>query len=266
MLSFLKPLHYPAVRNSLSSISVIAVLILFQNVCIAQTKAQPSKPKPSTGKFELGIAGGISLNNFTHGQPQTGSNTGYTAGLSVNYRFYKELSVQVEANFLQQGGQLLTFKDDTRYGLPENFLTKNVKNSSISLNGLEIPLLVKYNFKLKQTWKPALYVGGSYIYNYNATDHYQKTGDLLPGEDVIATVSDHQNVTSQYNESRLNFIVGANVHLPLFDNIKLLIDFRYLTGLSPARENYSYMEKAGFGSDIRANSFISKIGLIMPLK
>ncbi|WP_374950388.1 porin family protein [Mucilaginibacter sp.] len=238
-------------------------------VSLAQNKTNESKAQvpasKQSGKFEFGITGGAVLNKFTNNQPQTGYNTGYNAGLFINYTLYKGLSLQAEANLLQQGGQLITFKDDTRFGLPESIETKNVTTSSVKLNSIEIPLLVKYTFKVKQTWMPAIYAGGSYAYLYNATDHYKKTGDLLPGEDFIATITDSRTVTNQYDKNRFNFIAGASIKLPLVSKVIMLIDFRYLQGITPAREDYSYTEKSGFGTDIRSNSFITKFGIILPL-
>lgn len=245
--------------------SIFLVTFSFASVCPAQTSRDTSVSNLQPAKFELGVAGGFSLNRFSDGQPQTGLNTGYAAGLILNFNLHNAWSLQIEANLLQQGGQLISFKDDTKLGLPESFTTKNVKNSSVRLNSLEIPLLVKYTIPLKQSWRPALYIGGSYAYNLNATDHYQKTGDLLPGEDILATVNDSENVTSVFKRERYNMIIGADLRLPLFCNVKMLLDFRYLAGLTPAREHYSYMEKVGFGVDIRSNSFISRIGLIVPI-
>lgn len=247
---------------------VFVFSLVLTNAATAQT-ADHTKAEKQPGKFldslEVGIAGGFSLNRFTKEQPQTGFNTGYTAGLLVNYKLVKDLSLQLEVNSLQQGGQLIRFKDDTRFDLPESFDSKNVKNSSYKLNSIEIPVLIQYTFKLKQSWKPSVYAGGSYAYTYNVTEKYQKTGDLLPGEDIIATVSGSQNVTDMFNKTRFNLIVGANIKLPLVDRLMLLVDFRYLKGLSPAREDYSYMEKIGFGSNIKTNSFLSRIGITMPL-
>nr|WP_260409385.1 porin family protein [Pedobacter cryoconitis] len=248
----------------------LATTISLTNVAIAQG----IQKKEHTNKFtdslknriEVGINGGLSLNQFTKGQPQTSSNTGYTAGLLINYRLPKNLSLQLEINALQQGGRMIRFKDDTRIGLPESFNSKNVKNSSYLLNSIEVPLLINYTFKIKPTWKPSVYLGGSYAYTYNVSEKYQKTGDLLPGEDIIATVSGSQNATNLFNTSRFNLIVGANAKLPLIYKFMLLIDFRYLKGLTPARENYSYIEKTGFGSDIKTNSFLTRIGITMPLK
>lgn len=173
-------------------------------------------------RFEIGIAGGLSLNQFTKGQPHTSTNTGYAAGLSINYKLYKDISLQLEANSLQQGGRTVTFKDDTRIGLPESLETKNVKNSSYAVNSIDIPLLVNYTFNIKQQWKPSVYVGGSYAYTYNVTGYYQKTGDLLPGEDIIATVSGKQNSTSSFKHSRANLIVGGSVKLPILQNYRCL--------------------------------------------
>ncbi len=246
-------------------ICLFSLFLLLNNVN-AQSKIDTVSTETRTPKFEIGIAGGLTVNEFSNGQPQTGINTGYAAGFLATYNVYKQFSIQLEAGFIQQGGQLLTFKDDTRLGLPESFSTKNVKNSSVHLNSLNIPLLLRYTLPIKKDWKPAVYVGGSYAYNFNVTERYQKTGDLLPGEDIISTVSGSQNVTSRYNRDRINFIVGADLRLPLFSNVKLLLDFRYLAGATAAIESYSYMEKVGFGSDIRSSSFLSKLGLIIPVQ
>jgi len=219
----------------------------------------------NTSKFEIGIAAGASFNDFSKGQPHTGSNTGLTAGLSLNFKVYKNFSLQLEANYLQQGGSMLLFRDDTRIGLPESLDTKNVTNSTYKLNTLDVPLLLNYSFNIKQTWKPTIYAGGSYGYTFDVQEKYQKTGDLLPGEDIIATVSETRNATSNFNASRASFIAGANLKLPLTTKLLLLVDMRYVNGLTPARERYSYMDKIGFGSNIRANSFLTRIGIILPL-
>ncbi|MDN3550873.1 porin family protein [Mucilaginibacter aquaedulcis] len=244
--------------------------IFTSSTLIAQNREEAKSSGTTTDtlntRFEIGVSGGVNLNRFTKGQPQTGFNTGYNGGISVNYHLYKQLSLQLEANYLQQGGQMISFKDDTRYGLPESFSTKNVKNSSFKLNSIEVPLLINYSINTKQSWIPTFYAGASYAYSFNVTENYQKTGDLLTGEDIIATVTGKQNVSGLFNSYRFNFITGANVKLPLTSKFKLLLDFRYLTGLSTAREGYSYMEKAGFGSNIRTNSFITKIGIVMAVK
>jgi hypothetical protein len=245
-------------------------LIFPGNNSIAQTHEETKQPHSTPDsvktRFEIGVSGGVNLNRFTKGQPQTGFNTGYNGGISVNYHLYKQFSLQLEANYLQQGGQMISFKDDTRYGLPESFSTKNVKNSSFTLNSIEVPLLISYSINTKQSWVPTFYAGASYAYTFNVTENYQKTGDLLTGEDIIATVTGKQNVSGLFNSTRFNFITGANVKLPLTSKFKLLLDFRYLNGLSTAREGYSYMEKAGFGSNIRTNSFITKVGIVMAIK
>lgn len=144
----------------------------------------------------------------------------------------------------------------------------NLNNKYICLyvlNSIEIPLLVNYTFNLKQTWKPAIYTGASFAHIFNVTENYQKTGDLLAGEDIIATANGSQNVTGVFKSNRLNFIVGGNIKLPLYARLQLLLDFRYLIGVTAVKDNYSYMDKAGFGTDVRTNSFISKIGIVFPV-
>lgn len=135
------------------------LITFFSDAGLAQHKHNKKAFYFLKNKLDVGASGGLSLNSFATAQPQAGFNTGAAAGLSINYKFFRGLGVQLEANFLQQGGQLISFKDDTRYGLPESFETKNVKNSSYILNSIEIPLLLNYTFKLKQSWKPAIYTG-----------------------------------------------------------------------------------------------------------
>ncbi len=271
MFSVFKNNSHPQVALKIYSISLLTFIItsVLTNITAAQNVKKNVKsnvaPDSLENRFEIGITGGLSLNQFTKGQPHTSLNTGYTAGLSVNYKLFKNISLQLEANSLQQGGRMLLFRDDTRLGLPESFETKNVTNSSYALNSIEIPLLINYTFKIRPTWSPSVYVGGSYAHTYNVTESYQKTGDLLPGEDIIVTASGSKNVTSSFNGGRINLIVGANIKLPLTSRLLLLIDMRYLEGLTSAIDNYSYMSKIGFGSDLRTNSFLSKVGIILPL-
>ncbi len=270
------PLFYKgALRRIVSSgafncaLIVTAGTFLFSSAAFAQSKKKTataySTAATTFNKFELGVAGGLSINKMVTGQSHGGYNVGYSAGLSVHYPVYKGFGLQLEVNSMQQGGQLIKFKDDTRLGLPENFQTKNVRNSSYQINTLEVPLLVDYSFNIRQSWQPVIYAGASYAYTYNVTEHYQKTGDLLPGQDVIATVQGSQNVSSTFNDNRLNFIAGAKAKLPLTSRLSLTLDFRYVAGATAVLDAYSYMDKLGFGSRVRTSSFVSRIGLVMPL-
>jgi hypothetical protein len=245
--------------------SGIICFLLGQSPVMAQESAPPAGGTARPYKLTGGATGGGVINRFT-GQPQTGLNLGLTGGLFAHYAVFKGLSVQLEGNYLQQGGQLIIFKDDTRYGLEESFATKNVKNSSFTLHAVEVPLLVRYVLDVRQSWRPVAYLGGSAAFNQAVTERYQKTGDLLPGEDIIATVRGHQAVTGQFEATRFNFIAGTGLQLPLLSKLQLLLDFRYVLGLTPARKSYSYMEKAGFGTDIRSSSFISRIGVAFPVR
>jgi len=271
MLSYLGK-KYPFKKVSAPSyfsICAFCLLSLLSNVTNAQDKVEQKSSKKQAEallrRFELAVNGGLSLNKFSNGQPHMGFNTGYTAGISLNYKLFKGLYIQLEANSIQQGGRMLLFKDDTRLGLPESIQTKNVTNSSYQINSLEAPLLLGYTFNIKPTWKPSIYAGGSYAYTLNVHETYQKTGDLLPGEDIIATISGSDNATSEFRKSRYSFIAGANTKLPLTSRLFLLVDMRYINGLTAARKNYSYMDKVGFGTDLRTNSFISKLGIVLSL-
>lgn len=256
-----------AYKFSCAALFFIAIVCFKTDVATAQslTKKAVSNKDSLMKRFEIGLNGGMSFNQFTKGQPHAGKNTGYTAGLSVNYKIISNFSLQLEVNALQQGGSLVQFVDKTWLGLPESFETKNVTNSSYALNSIDIPLLINYTINIKPAWKPAVYAGAGYSYTYNVTENYQKTGNLLAGEDIIATASGSRNSTSRFKTNRANLIVGANIKLPLTDKLMFLIDMRYMRGVTSAIENYSYMDKTGFGTDLRTNSFVSKIGVLYAL-
>jgi len=81
------------------SICAFSLLLLMSDGTIAQDKAkrQPHK-KPTDSvlkRFELGVNGGLSLNKFSNGQPHMGLNTGYTAGISLNYKVFRGLYLQL---------------------------------------------------------------------------------------------------------------------------------------------------------------------------
>lgn len=253
--------------------AVLFLLLLFSLLLISKTSSSQNvkvkgniKHQHDTMKLELGISSGLTVNNFSDEQPHTGINLGYTGGLSFRYIFYKGFSLQVETNYIQKGGQLIRFKDDTRYGAPESFNSKNVKNSSFTLHSVDIPLLLNYTFKINQTWKPSIYAGGSFTYVAGATERYEKTGNLLPSEDIIATVTGYQNVVGEFEKTHYNSLIGSSIQVPFLKRSFILLDFRYVAGLTAAKKDFSYMEKAGFGVDVRVNSFIMKAGIIFPLK
>lgn len=253
---------------SFSCLIIIVCLLLTCEPLHSQVVKKKEKNKVQDGdtKFELGFSSGLAINNFSGEQPHTGINLGFTGGMSINYLMYKRLSLQIEMNYIQKGGQLIRFKDDTRYGVPENFSSKNVKNSSYILHSLDIPLLLNYTFKIKQDWKPSIYVGGSLTYVAGSTERYEKTGDLSPGEDVIGTVTGYQNVSGEFEKIHYNSVIGSKIQLPLYKKSFLVLDCRYVAGLTAAKKDFSYIEKKGFGVDLRTNSFIIKAGIVFPLK
>lgn len=214
-------------------------------------------------RFQVGAAAGANLNFFTAEQPQTGFSAGINAGASVQYRLPHRFTAQVEVNYLQQGGQILRWKDDTRFGMPDLFTFKNVKNSYYTLHSLELPVLLKKSFFLSRLgWTPSVYAGGSVAFTLSATERYRKTGNMLEGEYIPATVTGYQDAQLQFEEYRYNGIVGAALEVPLSRNWSLQTDTRFLTGLTPALRKFSYVELAGFGTDVRSNTLLTRIGVV----
>jgi len=208
----------------------------------------------------FGAKAGAAISTFSHEQPHAGAKFGYTVGAFANYAF-GAASVQLEANYLQQGGTLFTYYDETRFGapgdVPNNFFTVNQKHSNVTLHNIEVPILFSYSLPA-ESFTPRIYAGPSAAFTIYAEDNFEKTGKTF--NNLIVTAYGKDNVTSTYEFFQVGAMGGLGINVPMGDK-KLIIDARYRYGIMPARQSYSYITLNQTEQSIRTHTLSFTVGL-----
>jgi len=208
-------------------------------------------------RYSYGIKAGIAISNFSSNVPHAGARIGYTAGGYGTYVISPTLSLLAEVNYLQQGGTLLTYIDETRFGAPSNFFTVNATHSNITLHTVEVPIMVQYQLPIADL-PVKVGVGPTFSYVFDATDNFQRTGQTATG--VIVTADGTDNVKSTYEPYPIGATGGLGFSIP-FGGKSINIDARYRYGITPVRKNYSYVTLNNSEEKLRTNSIIFTIGL-----
>ena len=215
---------------------------------------------PTTSKYGWGLTNGISVNNFTYDQPHNGMNLGYTGGGFIDRTLgtKNRLRLRLNLGYTGAGGQLTTFKDDTRYGFDNMFTFKNAKQSSYLLHSVDSWLSLFYQKQTKNDWKYYVGLGAGMENKFFETERYQKTGEFITG--IYGTVQDQQ-FTNRFENYWFNGNLTAGIELPTSKKVNFIIEARYLYGLTAARNNYSYIEFDGVMGEVRTNAFQLTLGV-----
>lgn len=233
------------------NILVLAIISFVSIKATAQTEEEQSG-------FQFGAKAGVTISTFSNAQPHTGYNMGFTIGGFAIYPLNTELSFQAELNYFQQGGSLLTYKDETRFGAPYNFFTVNQTDSRITLHNIEIPILVRYKLPIADL-PVRVYAGPSLAYTLGATDNFERTG--YTATSLIVTATGSENVKSSYEAFQVGASAGLGFYIP-FGEKTIVIDARYRYGITPARKSYSYITLNNTAEKIRTNTLSFTVGLI----
>jgi hypothetical protein len=238
-------------RNYLNYLKIIPI-----GLCFLLSMSAHAQDNASGSSLTFGLKAGAAISTFSHEQPHAGAKFGYTAGGFANYSF-GTVSLQLEANYLQQGGTLFTYYDETRFGAESNFFTVNQKHSNVTLHNIEVPLLFSVALPA-QGFTPRIYAGPSVAFTIYAEDNFEKTGKTY--NDLIVTAYGKDNVTSTYEFFQVGAVGGLGVSIPMGD-LKLLIDARYRYGITPARQSYSYISLNQTEQSIRTHTLSFTVGI-----
>ncbi len=208
--------------------------------------------------INYGIKGGVTFHEFTNQPPHTGGEMGFLAGVFGSYEFSDLIALQMELGYFQQGGTYIQFKDDTRFGVPESFVSKNVKDASVTLHNLYIPLQAKFS-PFSQSYLPKLLIGPYLDVNFAATESYQKTGEIE--DDVYITTSGDAVVTDQYEMFQVGAVAGLEFIIPTNANWNMIFGISYKYGLMPAKKSYSYIDYYAVTEDFYTNALSITIGV-----
>jgi opacity protein-like surface antigen len=158
--------------------------------------------------------------------------TGFTLGVTIDYRFHSVISLQTELNYKTEG---LAY---------ENKESSNKIDVNRNYDYYNIPLLLKGRFNeqlgLGETWLVSFYGGPYYSYLRSAESEIKENG--------VTTVSDYDDIS---NDSDWGIIIGGEV-AKVFNKGELFIDLRYEMGLSDVTENDDIKNKViGLGVGYR---------------
>ncbi len=230
--------------------------ILIVSSCLLIAIGASAQDDVGDTPFSFGARAGAAISTFSHEQPHAGAKIGYTVGGFANYSF-GSASLQIEANYLQQGGTLFTYYDETRFGADYSIFTVNQTHSNVTLHNIEVPVLFSYSLPA-EGFTPRIYAGPSAAFTIYAEDNFEKTGKTFNG--LIITAHGTDNVTSTYEFFQVGALGGLGVSIPMGD-LKLLIDARYRYGITPARESYSYITLNQTAQSIRTHTLSFTVGL-----
>lgn len=210
----------------------------------------------STGIHFGGMVGAV-VSEFDNGQPHTGSRLGFAIGGFSEYKFSQLFALKLGVSYFQQGGTYVQFKDDTRFGAEDNFLNKNIKDASVTLHNVSVPLEAKLSFS-DHPLVPSIVLGPYLDVNLAATETYQRSGELEGG--VYGTASGQEVVTDQYEMLQYGAIAGIQFEVPTEGSGDFLIGITYKYGISPVKKAHSYIDYVEVAEDMTSNAFTFAVG------
>jgi len=234
------------------------VFSVFALVFSTGVYAQEEQSDGGGGSFNFGFKTGVNFHEFTSQPPHTGGKMGFLAGGYALYEFSDLIAVQIELAYFQQGGTYVQFIDDTRFGAPENFFTKNVKNASATLHNVYIPLQAKLTF-FSQPYLPKLLIGPYMDINFAATESYQKTGEI--DDNIYVTTKGDAVVTDQYQTLQFGAMAGLEFNIPTGTDWDMIFGVTYKYGISPVKKSYSYIDYYAVTEDFYTNALAITLGV-----
>jgi hypothetical protein len=239
----------------------IVFFCFFVIIMTSNLKAQEEgsgESKSSMNNIEYGIKVGAVYHNFTNLPPHTSGKMGFTAGIFGTYPFSDLIAVQLDLAYFQQGGKYIMFKDDTRFGVTESFVSKNVKDASVTLHNVYVPLQAKLNL-FSQSYLPKILIGPYMDFNFYATESYQRTGEIE--DNIYGTAIGNDVVTDQYEQFQFGVMAGLEFQIKTGSSWDMLFGVSYKYGLTPAKKSFSYIDYFAVSEDLYTNALSMTLGI-----
>jgi len=233
----------------------IIYAFLFSAALLIGSSAVAQDGSPTTG-FKFGVRVGATVSEFSSSQPHTSEKLGVIGGAVVEYAFSESFSVLTEPSYMQMGGQFVRFTDNTRFG-DNGIFAQYATSSKVTASYGDIPLLAKYSLPSIGNFKPNIVAGGSIGLLIGARDTFDRTYHY---EQTYFTVHGTENVSSEYEPYQVGATGGIGGEVSLGGTKRLLIDFRYRYGLTPAKKSFSYIDLNAVQGDLYTNSFYFTVG------
>ena len=215
---------------------------------------------PAEAQLSYGAKGGITVSSFSNTSPHTTVTQGFDIGLFAALPLSEALSIQFEAELLQQGGHLVTVEDYTRLGANPLLYPYPIKvrDSKITINNINVPLMLKYRLISSASLNILLNVGGSA--GINVYTHAKET-ITAPSADalVYVTFNESNGITREYELWQFTVLGGLSFEVPLVSR-NVTFDVKYYYGINPVKKGHSYLNTPIIMSDLSTNTLSFTIG------
>jgi len=239
------------------TVKIGLLIVLFLAGNLQAQNESVTEPQSVDSKISFGFQMGVVVSTFSDEQPYTGEKIGCMIGGIVTYSLSHRFSIQSEPSYLQQGGSLLRFVDNTRFGDTSPFSIYTT-NSLITVHSLDLPFLCKYQLPALESFKSYMVIGPAIGFTMAASDNYERTYKF--GQ-TYRTVTGQQYVTSQYESIQFGATVGMGGEVSLGGSKRLLVGLRYRYGITPIKKGFSYIDLYQVQGDIRTHSFYLVLGI-----
>lgn len=206
----------------------------------------------ATAQFSIGPRVGANYSVLTTDQANKTTTyiPGFHGGVEMNYKFLKQLSVQLDALFSVQGGiknQIDVIDDGS------GLITTNTIEDKTTLNYVQVPLMINYEIPIKKKrlvpyrtgeskTSLRLYAGGYFAYGLsgttettfttvtkNSADPAETTTTSGPvGGSIVVDGMDYEILT--LNPIDFGVTTGAGLSFDITEKNKLFVDLRYTIG------------------------------------
>lgn len=227
-----------------------AFLLLF---CVSSAFAQDETGNPIGFGFKAGAVMS-ELSSSYH----TGPRLGFTVGGFGSYQINDMLAVQAELAYFQSGGSYLQFKDESRFGGSSDFFNKHVKDASVVLHNIYLPVQASIT-PFSNPAFPKFLIGPYVSYNLAARETYQTTGQI--NGNVFVTTSGESVVSDQYKNFQFGAVAGLQFDIPTEGSFDLVIGAAYKYGITPVKESFSYIDFVEVTEDVTSNAFSFTVGV-----
>lgn len=226
--------------------------LLFLSINLSAQEEQSA----STNLFSYGIKVGGTLSSFSQEQPYSNEIAGLAVGLYANYSLSEKIALQLEINYNQEGGRLLSFDIPENTG-QQTWYTTKIENNKVRLHNLNFPVLFRYNFKL-QNYKVYTVLGPNLSVNLKSV--LDSEGLIIPSDRGFVPFDQSSKISAKIENFAYAISGGVGIELPLNNNKHLLVDFRLKYGLSDVYKGYSYVKLLQNSDHLKNSSLTVSIG------
>lgn len=228
------------------------VIILLSSINLSAQEEQ----KASTSLFSYGIKVGSTLSSFSQEQPHSNKIVGFAIGIYTNYSITEKIALQLEINYNQEGGRLLSFDIPENTG-KQTWYTTKIENNKVRLYNLNIPLLFRYNFRF-QKYKLHSVLGPNLGINLKSI--VENEGLIIPSDGGFVPFNQSSKISAKIENLTYSISGGFGLELPLNDNKHILFDVRLKYGLTNVYKGYSYVKLLQNSDHLKNSSLTVSIG------